>query len=143
MTEADDDAEHRLAVLTSWALFGPLSLGMVATAFRADSLAVAAGGYGVLILGAISHIVINRIYRRDFRPGEIVTAVSLFGVAVLAFLAVWVFPPGFTPSGVAIGLAGLGMVVVGFVIYLVTRHGLTSAFSMFHAERDTKGRPRG
>ncbi len=143
MTEADNDAEHRLAVLTSWGLFGPLSLGMVATAFRADSLAVAAGGYGILLAGAISHIVINRIYRRDFRPGEVVAAISLFGVAVIAFLAAWVLPPGLTPGGVVIGLAGLGLVVAGFVIYLVTRHGLTSAFSMFHSERDTNGRRRG
>jgi hypothetical protein len=139
MSEAEDDAEHRLAVLTNWALFAPLSLGTVATAFRADSVVMAGAGYAMLVAGAISHLVINRIYRRDFRPGEVATAISLFGVAVLAFLAAWIFPPGLTPIGVAIGLGGLAVVVVGFVVYLVARHGMTGAFSMFHPERGTNG----
>ncbi len=137
MTEADLDAEHRLAVLTSWALFGALSLGAVATGFRADDIAVACVGYAILVAGAISHLVINRIYGRDFRPGEIATAITLFGVAALAFLAAWVLGPGLTPAGVTIGLVGMAVVVAGFLAYLVTRHGLTGAFSMFHPERGT------
>lgn len=135
MTEADYDAEHRLAVLTSWALFGSLSLGLVATAFRADSLIVAGAGYAILVGGFISHLVINRIYARDFRPGEIATAITLFGVAALAFLANWAFDASFSAQDVVIGIAGLALVAAGFVIYLTTRHGLTGAFSMFHPDR--------
>ncbi len=140
MTETDYDAEHRLAVLTSWALCGSLGLGLVATAFRAESLVVAGAGYAVLIAGFVSHLVINRIYVRDFRPGEIVTAIGLFGVAALTFLASWALIPGFSARDVEIGVLGLGLVAAGFVVYLTARHGLTGAFSMFHSDR---GPPNG
>lgn len=135
MTKADYDAEHRLAVLTNWALLGSISLGLVATAFRAESLFVAGAGYAVLIAGFVSHLVINRIYERDFRPGEIATGITLFGVAALAFLANWAFSPAFSPRDVEIGIVGLALVAAGFVVYLTARHGLTGAFSMFHPDR--------
>lgn len=135
MTDADSDAEHRLAVLTSWGLFGSLSLGTVATAFRADSVVVAIAGYAILVAGFVAHLVINRIYRRDFRSGEIATAFTLFGVAVLAFLASWAFDPAFTATDVEIGLVGLTVVIAGFLVYVITRYGLTGAFSMFHPHR--------
>jgi hypothetical protein len=140
MIEADYDAEHRLAVLTSWALFGSIGLGLVATGFRAESLMVAGAGYAVLIAGFVSHLVINRIYLRDFRPGEIATAITLFGVAALSFLASWAFSPGFSARDVEIGILGLGLIAAGFVVYLTARHGLTGAFSMFHPDR---GPPNG
>lgn len=142
MTEADEDAEHRLAVLTSWALFGPLSLGVVATAFRGDSVVAAAAGYALLVAGFIAHLVINRIYAGDFRPGEIATAVCLFGVAILAFLASWAFDPAFSRRDIEIGIIGLALISAGFVIYLTTRHGLSGAFSMFHAHRDAQAERR-
>lgn len=137
MSEAETDAEQRLAVLTSWGLFGAFSLALVATGFRADSLAVSASGYLVLVAGFVSHLIINRIYGMGFRSGEIAAGISLFGVAALTFMAFWAFDPAFTVDDVASGTLGLVVAAGCFIVYLATRYGLKGAFSMFHIHRDS------
>lgn len=136
MRKTDEDAEHRLAVLTSWGLFGSFSLAIVATGFRSDLIAVAAAGYLVFVAGFVSHLVINRIYGLDFRRGEVASAVILFGVAAAGFMAYWAADPDFTQTDVLIGILGIGLIAAGFVVYLATRFGMKGAFSMFHIHRD-------
>lgn len=137
MTDADADSEHRLAVLTSWAIFGSFSLGITLSGFRADQLLIICAGYLLLVAGFVSHIVINRIYRMDFRSGEIATAIAAFGVAVLSFMASWALDSGFSQTAVLGAVIG-GVVVIGcFVAYLATRYGMKGAFSMFHTHRDS------
>ncbi|KAB2874821.1 MAG: hypothetical protein F9K43_03720 [Bauldia sp.] len=136
-TNADNDAEHRLAVLTNWGLFGPFSLAFMASGFRADQFLIASAGYALLVAGFVSHLIINRIYRSEFRLGEIATAVTLFGVAILSFMASWAFAPGFSETDVLIGIVGLVVVIACFFAYLATRHGISGAFSMFHTHRES------
>lgn len=135
-TNADNDAEHRLAVLTSWALFGSFSLAFIASGFRADRFLIACAGYALVVAGFVSHIIINRVYRAEFRLGEIATAVTLFGVAILSFMASWLFEPGFSETDVLVGIVGLVVVIACFFAYLATRHGVSGAFSMFHTHRE-------
>lgn len=137
MTDTEYDAEHRLAVLTSWGLFGSFSLGVVLTGFRADQIAIIGAGYLLLAAGFISHLVINRIYAMPFRAGEIATAISLFGVAALSLIANWAFDPGFSETDVQGGILGLAVVLFGFITYLATRFGLRGAFSMYHIDRES------
>jgi hypothetical protein len=127
-----EDHEHRLAVLTSWSLWGSFGTASVISAFAWDSYLVALCGYALLITGFVSHIIINWVYRTSFRNGEIVTGISLFGVCVLMFLASWLFDPDFTRVDVYSGLTGLAVTVAAFLAYLTTRYGLTGSFSMFH-----------
>ncbi len=136
MSEAETDAEQRLAVLTSWGLFGAFSLALVATGFRADHILVAAAGYLVLVAGFVSHLIINRIYGMGFRSGEIAAGISLFGLAAFSFLVFWAFDPAFTLSNALSGLLGLAVAAACFVVYLATRFGLKGAFSMFHIHRN-------
>ena len=136
MTKADNDAEHRLAVLTSWALFGAFGIAIVASGFRQDQFLLSSAGYAVLIAGFIAHIIINRIYLSDFRVGEIATAITLFGVATLAFMGNWALAPDFSEADVESGLLGLVLVVVCFIVFIAIRHGFRGAFSMFHIHRD-------
>jgi hypothetical protein len=137
MTDADADSEHRLAVLTSWAMFGSFSLGTAISGFRADQVLIICAGYLLLVAGFVSHIVINRIYLTDFRAGEIATAIAAFGVAVLSFMVNWAFDPGFSQTAVLGGILGVVVVIGCFVAYLATRYGMKGAFSMFHIHRDS------
>lgn len=137
MTDADRDAEHRLAVLTAWGLFGGFSLAVALTGFRADDLLVIGTGYLLLVAGFVAHLVINRIYHVDFRPGEVVAAITLFGIAALAFMVNWAFEPGFSRTDVIGGILGLAVAAGCFITYLATRYGLKGAFSMFHMPRDS------
>lgn len=136
MSEAETDAEQRLAVLTSWGLFGAFSLAIVATGFRADDILVSAAGYLVLVAGFVSHLIINRIYDIGFRSGEIAAGISAFGLAAVSFMAFWAFDPNFTTQDMLSGLLGLAVAAACFVVYLATRFGLKGAFSMFHIHRD-------
>jgi hypothetical protein len=135
MARAEEDAEHRLAVLTTWGFFGGFAVAMVATGFSADSVAAAAAGYALIAAGFVAHLIVNWVYKAGFRNGEITAAFGLFGVAVAVFMASWLFNPDFSRADVYSGLLGLSTVVVGFLAYLTTRYGLRGSFSMFHIQR--------
>ena len=76
MTDIENDAEHRLAALTNWGLFGAFGMGVVLTGFQADLILLTAAGYLMIVAGFVSHLIINRIYRMHFRTGEIATAIT-------------------------------------------------------------------
>jgi hypothetical protein len=135
MTRVEEDAEHRLAVLTGWMFFGGLAVAMIASGFSADSVPAAAAGYALMAAGFVAHLVVNWVYRAGFRNGEIAAAFGLFGTAVAVFMASWLFNPEFSRADVASGLLGLATVVLGFLAYLTTRYGLRGSFSMFHIQR--------
>ncbi len=132
---ADQDMENRLAVLTSWGLLGPFGIGFVLSGFRSGIYAVGLFGFGLLVIGFVSHLIINRIYGVDFRNGEIASAFGLFGVATLGFVATWVFDPAFGRNAVLLGLTGCSLAVAGVFAYVATRYGLRGSFSMFHTAK--------
>ena len=83
----------------------------------------------------MAHLIINRIYTIEFAEGEIAAAFAIFGLALLGFVASWLFTPNFDRTQVELGLTGSALAVVGCFAYLVTRHGLKGSFSMFHIKR--------
>lgn len=125
------ETEKRLAVVTNWGLFGSFGLGSLLSGFHSDSLLVGLLGFVTLIGGFIAHVVINRIYGGDFRTGEIVVALVAFGIAVLGFLIGWLFDPGFSGTDVRLGLIGFSALIVCFLVYLVTKHGIRGWVSTF------------
>lgn len=132
MMTKEEDAEHRLAVLTNWGLFTPFAVAVGASGFAADSYWVCLAAYALIAAAFTAHIVLNWIWRTGFRPGEAAAAIGLYGVAVLLFLAGWLLDPTFSEADIYAGLTGLVLAVVGFLAYLITRYGLGGSFSMFH-----------
>jgi hypothetical protein len=135
MLRPEEDAEHRLAVLTNWGFWGGFAIALVASGFAADSVVVSLAGYGLLVAGFVSHVIVNWVYGTGFRNGEVTAAFGLFGVAVVTFLLSWLLNPLFSRADVVSGLAGLAIVVFGFIVYLTTRFGLRGSFSMFHIQQ--------
>jgi hypothetical protein len=128
----DKDMENRLAVLTNWGLWGSFGIGFVLSGFRSHAYPVGLFGFGLLAAGFVCHLIINRIYGVDFREGEIATAFGLSGIAILGFVASWIFDPAFTRADVMLGLTGCIAAVAGVFAYVATRFGLRGSFSMFH-----------
>lgn len=127
-----EDFEHRMATLTSWALFGSVGTCAVLSGFSQDAYPVSLAGYGILIIGFIAHLIINRIFGRAFRPGEIAAGFSIFGVCVLGLITGWLLDPQFSTSDLISGIAGVSSAVLTFLVYVTTRFGLRGSFSMFH-----------
>lgn len=132
MTEPEEDAEHRLAVLANWGLFSPFALATGTSGFSADSYLLCLSAYALVALAFVAHIVINWVWKTGFRPGETAAAIGLYGVAVLVFMASWLLDATFSDTDVYAGLTGLVLAIVGFLAYLITRYGLRGSFSMFH-----------
>jgi len=126
------ETEKRLAVVTNWGVFGSFGLGSLLSGFHSDLLLVGLAGFVTLIGGFVAHVVINRIYGGGFRAGEIAAAFIAFGMAVLGFLLGWLFDPLFSVTDARLGLIGFPAVIVCFLVYLVTKHGIRRWLSMFH-----------
>lgn len=127
--------EHLLAVVTLWGVAGAFGLGLILSGFHDGSVAVGLLGFAVVIAGFVAHTIVNSVYATRFSPLQIVAGMVLFCVGVLSFLASWLLDPQFGPAGVAIGLGGFAAVIVAFIAYVVSAHGLGGAFSLFHRRR--------
>lgn len=129
------NVESRIAVLTNWGFLGAFGVGFVLSGFRSDSYLLGLLGFALLAAAFVAHLIINRIYTIEFAEGEIAAAFAIFGLALLGFVASWLFTPNFDRTQVELGLTGSALAVVGCFAYLVTRHGLKGSFSMFHIKR--------
>jgi DMSO/TMAO reductase YedYZ heme-binding membrane subunit len=127
--------ESRIAVLTNWGFLGAFGVGFVLSGFRSDSYLLGLLGFALLAAAFVAHLIINRIYAIEFAEGEIAAAFAIFGLALLGFVASWLFTPNFDRTQVELGLTGSALAVVGCFAYVVTRHGLKGSFSMFHIKR--------
>ena len=127
--------ESRIAVLTNWGFLGSFGVGFVLSGFRSDSYLLGLLGFALLAAAFVAHLLINRIYAIEFAEGEIATAFAIFGLALLGFVASWLFTPNFDRTQVGLGLTGAALAVAGCFAYVVTRHGLKGSFSMFHIKR--------
>lgn len=136
MANAEQMMEYRLAVYTSWGLWGAFGGGFVLSGFAADAYLVALSGFALLGAGFVSHLIINRLYGRSFEDGQVALAFAIFGAAVLAFIFSWLLDPAFSSEDLLIGLSGTALVIVGFLAYVANRFGLKGAFSMFHIHRE-------
>lgn len=129
------NVESRIAVLTNWGFLGAFGVGFVLSGFRSNSYLLGLLGFALLAAAFVAHLIINRIYTIEFAEGEIAAAFAIFGLALLGFVASWLFTPNFDRTQVELGLTGSALAVVGCFAYLVTRHGLKGSFSMFHIKR--------
>jgi len=130
-----DQAEKRLAVVSSWALWGAFGLCTILSGFARERLIVSLLGFALILAGLVAHVIINRLFRTGFGKGEVVVGFIVFGGSVLLFVLSWILDPGFGGSNALAGVAGFSAIIVAFVLYLVIRFGLKGSFSMFHGPR--------
>ena len=124
--------ERRLAVVTSWCLFGAFGLALIQSGMVHGNIPVGLGGCALLVAGYVTQVIINAFHGGGFTTGEVAFGFSVFGVAVAGFAASWILDPAFDLADVSIGLGGIAAMIVSFLVYLVTRYGLRGSFSMFH-----------
>jgi hypothetical protein len=123
--------ERSILIFAIWAVLGFLGLGFVLEGMVRESF-IACGIGLVLILAAFAaHIVVNFVFRQGFTRGEAALGIGVYGLLALVFVLAWA-SGRLGPAGYAAGLAMFGVVGVGFIVYLATRHGLRGAFSQFH-----------
>lgn len=127
--------EHLLAVVTLWGGFGAFSFALVLSGFHDSDVVMGLLGFAAVIAGFVGHVIVNSVYGRAFSQLQVAFGMGTFCVAVLCFMAAWLATPGFGVAGIAIGLGGFAAMVAAFLIYLVSKHGMRGAFSMFHRKR--------
>jgi len=127
--------ESRVAVYTSWALFGSFGFCFTVTGFSDSNLLFGLTGFAMFLIGFCAHLIIQRIFGTDFSKGEVALGLAIFGISVLAFVGSWLFDPSFNRMDSLIGLAGFGSIVIGFIVYLVTKFGLKESYSMIRRTR--------
>lgn len=129
---ASEQQEHRLAIMTNWALFASFGFCFVLSGFSGSDPVAGLVGFAAFILGFIAHIIINRIFRVGFTSPQVALGLGAFVVAVLAFIANAIFDPGFGSMDVYIGFAGFGAVMVSFIGYVFINYGVRGSYAMMH-----------
>ena len=84
--QAESDLENRRAVLTNWSFWGSFGTCFVLSGFAESRYLISVAGFALIGVAFVSHLIINRVFGTSFRNGEITTAVSAFGIALLAFI---------------------------------------------------------
>lgn len=130
--QVESELENRLAVLTNWSFWGSFGTCFVLSGFAESRYLIGVAGFALIGVAFVSHLIINRVFGTSFRNGEITTAVSAFGVALLAFILAWIVAPDMDRRRVWLGLTGAALGVGGAFTYLAARFGLINSFSMFH-----------
>jgi hypothetical protein len=130
--------ERRLAVVTSWSLFGGFGLALIQSGMAHAAIPIGLAGCALLVAGFVAQVIVNAVYGGGFTAGEVAFGFAVFGVAVVGFVASWILDPAYGAAQVTIGLTGIAAMIVAFLVYLVTRYGLKGSFSMFHATGDRR-----
>ena len=123
---------RRLAVASSWALFGSFAWCFVLSGFTLPLAAAVLAGFALFVAGFISHLIINAVFHSGFTTGEVVAGFVAFGVGLLSFIASVLAGPPMAAGEFAAAIAGFAALVVCFLAYLITKFGLKGAFSRFH-----------
>ncbi len=127
--------ERRLAVATTWGLFGSFGMGFVLSGFSEVDWWMGLGGYALLVVGFVGHVIINRMFHTGFSSGEIALGLVVFGVSALSFIGSWALDPSFGRVSLGIGLTGFAAMTACLVCYLVIGYGLRGSYQLIHSMR--------
>lgn len=131
--------DRSILVFSIWAVLGFFGLGLFLEGMKNDAWALAATGVGVITLAFIAHIIVNGVFDTGFSQGEAVLGIGAYGVLGLVFV-VSAASGTMTMEDYYSCLTLFGVLAVGFLAYLSTRHGLRGAFSRFHIKpMDNRG----
>ncbi|MCY0148610.1 hypothetical protein OEG84_13060 [Hoeflea sp. G2-23] len=135
---AKPNTERDLLVFSIWAVLGFGGLAFLLEGFKRNSYLITLLGTAFIVAGFVAHIIVNGLYQQGFRSGETALGIGLFGVLTFTFIA-GVFSGGMSMVDYYSGLTLFAVLVVGFIAYLSTRHGLRGAFSRFHVKTSVSG----
>lgn len=125
--------ERNILVFADWAVLGFFGLGMFLEGMERDSWTIATLGVASIVLAFIAHIIINGVFDTGFSTGETVLGIGAFGLLGLIFV-LGAATGEMTMADYYSGLTLFGILTLGFLAYLFTRHGLRGAFSRFHVK---------
>lgn len=123
--------ERSILIFAIWAVLGFLGLGVFLEGLARDLWSLSALGVALIVAAFGAHIVVNGIFATGFTPGETALGIGAYGVLGLVFVAGAVGGE-MTAADYYSGLTLFGVLAAGFLAYLLTRHGLRTAFSQFH-----------
>jgi hypothetical protein len=127
------NVERGILVFSIWGVFGVLGLGFLLEGFTRSAYFIALLGIGLIVVGFVAHIIVNAVFDQGFTNGETALGIGTLGVLALVFVLAWA-EGGMPEENFYAGLTFFGVIVSGFIAYLVTRYGLRGAFSRFHVK---------
>lgn len=130
---SDPNIDRGILVFSIWGVFGALGLGFVLEGFARAAYPVSLAGIGLVVVSFVAHIVVNAVFGQGFTSGETALGIGTLGVLALVFVVAWA-EGGMPEENFYAGLTFFGVLVAGFIAYLVTRYGLRGAFSRFHVK---------
>lgn len=130
--------ERSILVFSAWAVLGFLGLGLLLEGLTRDSVTLSSLGVGGIVLAFVVHIVINGVFDTGFSPGETALGIGAYGLLGLVFV-IGAITGETTMADFYSGLIFFGVLALGFLTYLFTRHGLRGAFSRFHVKPASLG----
>ncbi len=122
--------EHRLAIMTNWALFAGFGICFVLSGFSHDDPSIGLFGFALFVAGFVAHIIINRIFNVGFSNSQVALGLAAFVVGALSFIASCLFNPRFGQTDVFVGLSGLSAIMGCFVIYVLINYGVRGSYVM-------------
>lgn len=132
------NVERSILVFSTWAVLGFLGLGLLLEGLTRDSVTLSSLGVGGIVLAFVVHIVINGVFDTGFSPGETALGIGAYGLLGLVFV-IGAITGETTMVDFYSGLIFFGVLALGFLTYLFTRHGLRGAFSRFHVKPASLG----
>jgi hypothetical protein len=133
--------ERIILIFAIWGVLGFLGLGVFLEGMKDDLWSLSSAGVLLIVLAFVAHIVVNAIFNTGFSSGEAALGIGAYGFLGLVFI-VSAAGGALTMADYYSGLTLFGVLTVGFLAYLFTRHGLRSAFSQFHIKSTDKREER-
>lgn len=138
MSDRGPNVERNILVFSVWAVLGFLGLGIFLEGMARDLWSLSALGIAVIVAAFVAHIVINGIFDTGFTRGEAALGIGAYGLLGLVFVT-GAIGGEMTMADYYSGLTLFGVLAGGFLAYLLTRHGLKTAFSQFHIKTASPG----
>jgi hypothetical protein len=123
--------ERGILVFSIWATLGFLGVGFWLEGATRDAMALSLLGIALILAAFVAHVVVNAVYRQGFGQGEAALGIGLYGLMALLYVGARL-QGSLNATGTNAGLALFGVLALGFVVYLATRHGVRGAFTRFH-----------
>lgn len=137
MNTSGSSIERSILIFAIWAVLGFLGLGVFLEGIKTDIWLVSASGVSIIVVAFVAHIIVNGVFNAGFSAGETSLGLGAYGLLGLVFV-LSATGSTMTPTDYYSGLTLFGVLALGFLAYLFTRHGLRGAFSRFHVRPKDK-----
>ena len=88
-----------------------------------------------MIIGFVSHVIINHIFHTGFSEGEVALGFIVYAVSLLIFVVSWIAVPDFGSINIVIGMSGFAALAACFIFYMVVTHGVRGSITLLDVIR--------